>query len=656
MAVRRAWRIRRESPEEFENRTAPRLMLVGVALALAHVVLLGRLSNLQLARHKELSAESLTRWRGEGRTQTPTRGLIYDRNGALLVQNEPGFSVVVNPNRWFVGNSQNQDAKDLPEDRRAHALRVLAYHLSDADLKWIRDLDLSKYDQLVPEKKRKYRFPIRELVAWLPEATVEQLRQTTVDLAPPIPPELKKRKGALAQPLAELPGVSYPPAFRRSALNGTLASHILGFTERNGSNGLLGIELSQNSLLAGKKGKVTYEFDRFGMIPGTDQIHTKLVQGSNLYLTLDAELQHDVEQALGAAVRRHQAESGAAIVLDVKNGDVLAMASAPTYNLNEARLPKTSSAPDLKGRVNWALERVYEPGSTLKSLTIAAALEEKEVSLASTFQCNGSQKIATNTIHCAAHGSFPNGHGTQPLAGVLRHSCNVATAQCGAQLGPKKLYKYLTDFGMGEKTKVGLEGEEKGLLRNPERHAWRPIDIATISFGQGVSVTPLQLAAAYTVFADGRYHAPRLVRATRNAETGAIQEREPSPTHRVLSEQTAETMRQLLGSVMDEGTGQPAQLMGYTAGGKTGTAQIPEKGHYSNRFVASFVGLAPLKDPQFVVLTLIRDPKGADHFGGSVAGPVFKEIAERALMLRRTPHDREKQVAPKNKKAMTVEA
>ena len=648
MAVRRLRRVRRESPEEFEQRTAPRLMLVGVALAVVHVALLGRLGYLQIVRHRELSAESLTRWRAP-RQLIPARGLIYDRNGALLVKNEPGFSVIVDPNRWFVGNSQNPLAKDLPEDRRAHALRVLSHYFPEEELAWTRALDLSHRDP-------KHPFPVREVSKWVPEETIEKLRQTTVDLAPPIPAELKRRKGALVQLKAELPGVSYLPTARRAALNGTLASHILGFTNENGSTAWRGVELSQDSTLTGQIGKVTYEFDRMGMIPGTEQVRQKQVQGSHLVLTLDAELQHDVEQALGAAVARYHAEAGAAIVLDVKNGDVLAMASAPTYNINEARTPQKGVKPDTQPRTNWAMERFYEPGSTLKAMTIAAALEEKEVSLSSTFFCTGSRKIATNTIHCAAHGNFLHGHGTQPLAGVLSHSCNLATAECGARLGPKKLFEYLTDFGMGEKTKVGLPGEEKGILRDPERRPWGPIGLATISFGQGVSVTPLQLAAAYTVFADGRYRAPRLVRATRNAETGALQERPPSPTRRVLSEQTAEIMRQLLGGAIDEGTGQPAQLAGYTAGGKTGTAQIPERGHYGKRFVASFVGLAPLKDPQFVILTLIRDPKGADHYGGSVAGPVFKEIAERALLLRRMPHDRDATVVPKKKKAATVEA
>ncbi|MBB6049731.1 peptidoglycan D,D-transpeptidase FtsI family protein [Armatimonas rosea] len=644
MAVRRAHRFRRETPEEFEGRTGPRLLEVGLVLGAVHLLLLGRLAYVQLIRHDELKKESLTRWRAP-RTLTPTRGMIYDRNGALLVQNEPGFSVVVNPNRWCVHNSTNPKAHDSREERRAHVLRVLGSSLSPEDLAWIQGLDLSAYNPDHP-------FATRQVAEWISPETVEKLRQTTVNLAPPIPDDIKKKKGALAQPRAELPGVSYPPATRRRALNGTLAAHVLGFTESTGERAWRGVELSQNAILAGQPGKVTYEFDKLGMIQGTEQVRQKLVQGSHLYLTLDAELQHDAEQALGKALKQHRAEAGAVIVLDAHNGDVLAMASAPLYNTNAARTPVPGTKIDLKPRINWALERIYEPGSTLKAMTIAAALEEHEVTPETTFFCKGERKLGKDTIHCAAHGEFQHGHGTQNLKGVLSHSCNVATAEYGMRLGPQKLHRYLQDFGVGERTKVGLPAEEKGVLHDPAKKAWQPIDVATISFGQGVTLTPLQLAAAYTVFVDGRYHAPRLVAGVRSPETGLLQPRAVVPGRRVLSEETAAQMREMLGGVIDIGTGQPAQLDGYSAGGKTGTAQMAKDKSrgYSKRFVASFVGLAPLKDPQFVILTMIRDPKGPEHFGGSVAGPIFKEIAERALLLRRTPNDRPFASKDKDKK------
>ncbi|WP_394794818.1 peptidoglycan D,D-transpeptidase FtsI family protein [Armatimonas sp.] len=635
-------RSRRETPAEFERCTSSRLNKVALVLAAAHIFLLGRLAVIQIGRTKELTAESLTRWRAP-RTLPPTRGLIYDRSGALLVQNEPGFAVVVDPNRWFVGNSTNPKAKDLPEDRRAHALRVLGRFFPAEKLAWISQLDMSRHEH-------GKRLPTREVVRWVPEATIDQLRQVTVNLAPPIPASEKKRKGALALPQAELPGVSYPASTRRRALNGELAAHVLGFTEESGEHAWRGVELSQQNTLRGQTGKVSYAFDRMGMIPGSESIRQKLIHGSHLYLTLDAELQHDVEQALGAAVHKHAAEAGVAIVLDVHNGDVLAMASAPNYNTNTARTPDPTQKTDISTRNNWAVQSIYEPGSTLKSLTLAAALEEHEVTLNSQFYCNGARKIAKDTIHCAAHGEFQHGHGTQSLIGVLSHSCNLATAECGARLGDKKLHQYLQDFGIGEKTKVGLPSEAPGALHDPNRKLWSQISLANVSFGQGVSVTPLQLAAAYTVFADGRFHAPRLVRAVRAADTDTLKEAPIRPTRRVLSEDTAAKVRQMLGSAVEEGTGQPAQVNGYTAGGKTGTAQMAKDGYrgYSKRFVASFVGLVPLKDPQFVILTMIRDPKKGDHFGGSVAGPIFKEIAERALLLRRVPRD--SPLTPKNKK------
>ena len=642
-----ARRRRRETPEEFEHRTSGRLMKVAAVLAAVHVLLLGRLVSIQISRHKELKADSLTRWRAP-RTLPTTRGLIYDRTGALLVQNEPGFAVVVDPNRWFIGNSKNPKAKDLPKDRRDHALRVLGRFFPAEKLAW-----LTRPKLMQPQPGE--RLPTREIARWVPEQTIEDLRQATVNLAPALPESVKKKKGALALPLAELPGVSYPKSTRRRALNGELAAHVLGFTEESGEQAWRGVERSNQAILQGKKGKVTYEFDRKGKIAGTEQVRQKLIQGAHLYLTLDAELQHDVEQALGAAVHKHAAEAGVAIVLDANNGDVLAMASAPVYNINTARTPDPKRKNNLDERKNWAVESAYEPGSTLKSITLAAALEEHEVTLNTLFHCNGSRKIVTDTIHCAAHGEFQHGHGTQSLTGVLSHSCNVATTECADLLGDKKLYQYLQDFGIGQRTKVGLPHEVSGELRDPRSSPWKPIELATTSYGHGVSVTPIQLAAAYTVFADGHYHAPRLVRAVRDAETGAIRELPVRPARRVLSERTATQVRQMLGSVIDAGTGVPALVNGYTAGGKTGTARMNregQRGYYSDRFIASFVGLVPLQEPQFVILTMIRSPKKGGYYGGEVAGPIFKEIAERALLLRRIPRDRP--LTPKDKKRTKI--
>lgn len=655
MATPSPRRRTRETPEAFERRTSQRLGWICAGLVGTHIVLLGNLYRVQIARHAELSKESRQHWQVV-KTLRPERGLIYDRNGALLIQNEPGFAVVVNPNRWFHNNNPAPEVHDSPRDRRERALIALRRAFPKADLAALEKLDLSR----LPTKA----FPPFEVVSWITGEEVEALRQLGADLAPPIPPETRKAKGALAHPKEEIPGVGFPATTRRVALHGTRAAHILGFTDPRGNEARLGIESSQDAQLTGTAVKAKYEFDGFGLIPGTEQPvlekgmpaalrnRTRPIPGADITLTIDAELQHDVEQSLGAAVVRHQAEAGVAIVLDASNGDILAMASAPTYNINDARNPKDAPPQDHKSRRNWCVELPYEPGSTLKTLTIAAALEKKVVGPTATFHCTGARRILNNRIHCAAHGSFTHGHGTQDLAGVLTHSCNLATAECGERLGAKNLYRFLTDFGLGSRTKVGLPFEARGQLRNPSRSVWQPIDLANISFGQGLSVTPLQLAAAYTTFVDGTYHAPRLIQSYRQPDTGKRTDIAAVPGRRVLSEATAREMREMLRAVVERGTGQLAQMTGYTAGGKTGTAQISENGRYGGRYVASFIGLAPLDKPRFVILTMVRAPKGAEHFGGTVAGPVFKEIAEKALLLHRIPQDKrgDSQPDPNEKK------
>ncbi|MBC8102593.1 MAG: penicillin-binding protein 2, partial [Cytophagales bacterium] len=355
-------------------------------------------------------------------------------------------------------------------------------------------------------------------------------------------------------------------------------------------------------------------------------------------LTLDSDLQHAVQRSLAAACEKSHAAGGTAIVLDPKTGDILALANCPTYNVND----RARTSPEC--RMNRAVTAPFEPGSTLKVITAAAALEEHLVSASSDFYCTGRMKVGRRSIGCA-HGDQ---HGSESLNDVIKNSCNIATAQMGFKLGKTTLHRYEKLFGFGEKLESGLPGESRGLLTPPEQ--WSDIQLANVAFGQGISVTPLQLAAAYAAIAnDGVYLRPRIVRGVRNPDTEQVTP-DPIPQgRRVVSPQTAQEMRRMLQSVVDGGTGKLAQLDSYTAGGKTGTAQIAENGHYGGKFVASFVGMAPAAAPQFVVLVAITDPKGG-HYGGVVAGPVFKEICEKALIARRVPRDKAEHPAAKKRR------
>ena len=596
-AVRRPAAAAKAAPRRAVDTPVTRIRLVCVLLAALYGALLCQLVRIQWfarARYADGTQISKTRVRRDA----ALRGSLYDRAGRLLVTNDAGFRVTVDPNAWFQDNAKTPE--DSPVARRARTIAELTRRFPNA--KGLSRLPSEK--EVAPGTPRDSRFPPIDLVRFITPEQAGELR-----------------------PLA-LSGVGLYRAHRRRAIDGGFASHVVGSLNADG-HGESGVERSREADLHGADGKVRFLGDSRGVVPGTESVIAPLQNGSDLYLTLDASLQHDVEQALAAAVTKHHAESGVAVVLDTKTGDILALANVPTYNVNSRQgKPET--------RTNQAVTLVSEPGSTLKTITLASALQEGVVQTSSLFQCSGEAQVGNRRIHCASHAPFYHGHGTQSLEGVLKYSCNIATAQCGDRLGPARLEEYLRAFGFGARPRSGLPGESRGIM--PDE--WSRIKVANVSFGQGIAVSPLQLAAAYTTFVDGIYRSPRIVRGRRDPETGKMVPEPEAPSRRVLSPENAATMRHMLQSVVDGGTGTRAQLDRYYVGGKTGTAQIPEHGRYTNKYVASFVGLAPIGKPEFVILVSIRAPKG-EHWGGSVAGPVFKFIAERALLLRDLPTEKE---------------
>ena len=575
-----------------------RVMPIVGAVCLLYVGLAARLFVLQVMHHAVLTEQARTMHQ-KSLPLTARRGVLLDRNGTLLVRNEPACAIDLDPNLWFVSNSPKLPT-DSPNARKERTLAGLTQLLPNVD--------------------------VQNLVEGKPLSKGKSGRYRTLAIVSPISMELgKKIKDA------NLVGVAVRPITKRIALNGGLAPHVLGFTGHDGE-GLDGLENFLNKPLTGIKGKLSAEFDLHNQpIPGTVRTEEQAKNGRDVVLTLDARLQQTVQEKLQASCQAHKAEAGTAIVLDAKTGDILALANCPTYDVNDR-----AGAP-VSARVNRAVSSPFEPGSTLKMVTVAAALEEKKIAPDTTFYCGGSRAIGKRTIHCALHHPFEHGHGEETALDVIKNSCNVATAECAFRLGRTKLAAYDRAFGLGEKTGAGLPGESRGKMTRPE--TWSDIQIANVGFGQGISVTPLQLAAAYGVIAnDGVYQKPRIVWGAE--EANVLKGDKLEPGRRVVSPETAREMRKMLQAVVDGGTGTKAQLTGYTAGGKTGTAQIAEHGSYQNRkFVASFVGVAPMQNPRFVILVSITDPKG-EYYGGQVSAPVFKEIAEYALLARRVPHDK----------------
>ena len=352
---------------------------------------------------------------------------------------------------------------------------------------------------------------------------------------------------------------------------------------------------------------------------------------------------------MAQAVRQHHARNGVAIVLDPQTGEILALANSPGYDPNTPRpagkLDDAQAALLEARRRDHAVSDLYEPGSTLKTITASAILQEQGLGMMDQYvYCSPTLQVGKHVIHEAADALTRN-LGSQNLRGVLRVSSNVGMAQFGMGLGAKRLYEYEQKFGFLDKPGSGLPGEAASQLRSPDEFnhftgsmGWSNIQLANISFGQGVSVTPLQLAAAYAAIANGgTLMRPHILHAVRDgdAETPVA----PEPLRRVISPEVAAAVRSMLGTVVQAGTGEPAQIAGYTVGGKTGSAQVAgPRGYEEGHFVASFVGMYPLSQPRLVILCAVFEPQGI-HWGASVAAPVVHNIAKAAMLQLHIPPD-----------------
>jgi cell division protein FtsI (penicillin-binding protein 3) len=436
-----------------------------------------------------------------------------------------------------------------------------------------------------------------------------------------LPPPVAEQVRALREPglgLVSEPLRLYP--------NRELAAHVVGFEGVDG--GLEGIERALEGVLQGSAGKAVVGRDALGREVATPVVLQKPRPGQGVMLTLDANVQHAAEREIDAAYRRTGAKSAMAVVLDPRTGDVLAMAIRPTFNPNAFL-----DVPASDVWRNRAITDPFEPGSTFKAILAAAALEEGVVRPDDRiFGENGAITIARTTIHDWKK------YGWLSFAEVLQNSSNVGSIKVGLALGASRYHHYMTAFGFGAPTGLGLAGESRGLLREPPR--WSALSLPTMSIGQEISVTALQMVAAFGAIANGgTLLQPRLVRSLFDAEGRETRRFEPVPVRQVISPDTARTLTRLLVQVVDEGTGNRAAIPGYEVAGKTGTAQKldPATGRYSRApGVLSFVGFAPADEPRFVMLTLLDEPKTA-RWGSEAAAPIFAAIGREILRYLEIP-------------------
>ncbi|MFD0672017.1 stage V sporulation protein D [Cohnella sp. GCM10027633] len=549
-----------------------RLYAALIVIIIGFGALLFRLGYVQLWIGGEITKKAEDSWRRVIDYQ-PKRGEILDRNGVRLAYNVSTPTVMAIP-------VQVQDARETA--------RKLAQPLSMSEEQLYRLLTKrSKLVELKPGGRK---------------ITTEKAQQIR-DM--------------------QLPGIVIAEDNSRYYPFGTLASHVLGFAGSY-NQGLMGLELQYDERLTGISGGVNYLAEANGKaIPNSSDTFLPPKDGLTLELTIDQKIQSILERELDQAVLQYNPNSAIAIAMDPSTGEILAMGSRPTFDPGKYQ----ESKPEVYNR-NLPIWMTYEPGSTFKIITLAAAIEEGKVDLAHEhFYDPGYVDVAGAKLRCWKKG----GHGSQTFLEVVENSCNPGFVLLGQRLGKDMLFSYIKDFGFGKKTGIDLKGEENGILFKPSQVG--PVELATTSFGQGVSVTPIQqIAAVSAVINGGKLYKPYVSKAWIQPDTGMIlEEGKPQLVRQVISEETSKKVREALEKVVAQGTGRNAFLDGYRVGGKTGTAQKVVNGRYSpNEHIVSFIGFAPADDPKLIVYVAIDNPRGI-QFGGIVAAPVVHNIMADAL-------------------------
>lgn len=402
-----------------------------------------------------------------------------------------------------------------------------------------------------------------------------------------------------------------------------LLSHVLGYVGID-NQGLSGLELQYDKYLTGAAGAIKYYSDAKGKKIQLNESYVEPEDGMDIYLTVNYQIQASIERELSNAMKKYNATGAWSIAMEPSSGKILGLASYPSFNPNNYQ---NYSIEEINR--NLAIWASYEPGSTFKIVTVSSALNEGVLDLNDHFYDGGSIHVENARIKCWKHG----GHGDQTYLEVVQNSCNPGFVSIGQKLGKEKLFSYIDKFGFGEKTGVDLNGEGKGILFNLDKVG--PVELATTSFGQGVSVTALQqITAVSAAINGGTLYKPYIVDSIVEHETGEIiKKHNPIKVREVISKDTSKTIRMVLESVVALGTGRNAFIEGYRVGGKTGTAQKVNNGVYMvGNYIVSFIGFLPANDPKIIVYVAIDNPKGITQYGGTVSAPIAKSILVDAIV------------------------
>lgn len=571
-----------------------RFNLLGIFFAAFGLVIISQIVLIQVGPQSQKIKDISDLYKGEERTLQPIRGQIYDRWGHLLAGNTTVYQI----------GAELQ----LVKNPKTIALAVSIITGTDYDY-------VLRAASLDPESGAVYAV----LADYVTEEQKLRLDEMIEELnISPIPASGEEDAPSLA-------GLVFEPHLKRYYPEKQLASNIIGFVNREGK-GYFGIEEKYNDLLSGYPKDVWVPND-----PNRIESPTLLPEGASLILTIDREIQSSVQEILEGALLETGAKSGTIVVMQPETGEILAMASTPWINLNQFSdydLVFPGSTP-----FNRAVSQTYEPGSVFKVITMAAALDSKSVKPDTPFLDTGVYEIGGIYIRNWNLAAW----GPQTMLGCMQHSLNVCLAWVANEVGAPTYYEYLRKFGIGRLTGVDLAGEAAGRLKTPGDGDWYEADLGTNSFGQGVSVTPIQMLMAVSAIAnEGKMVVPHVLQAV--VDKGVQQEYNPQVAGSPISVETAQTLTEMLAVSLEEESSN-ALVEGYRIAGKTGTAEIPTPlGYTSSATNASFVGWGPTKDPQFLIYVWLEEPS-TSPWGSVVAAPVFRQVAERVIVLMNIPPD-----------------
>lgn len=568
-----------------------RIMLLYILLSIVMMALIGRLIYIQIFWSAELTAEAKAQ-QNKNIVIPAERGSILDRNGDKLAFSLKMYSVWAQPS----------------EITKPTETAALIAETLEADASPIVDKIITSTSNFV------------KVLTNLTKSEADLLRSKSIK------------------------GISITEDTKRMYPYHSLASHVIGNVNLDG-DGFLGIELYFNELLKGTSGLYHVTTDVYGrqLAYGEDTLNAP-TNGQSIKLTIDDSIQFFVEERLEEAMAQHLAKSVSAIIMDPKTGEIISLSSKPDYNLNEPRAKGTdideatwnAMTPDEKLEYwnktwkNKIISDTYEPGSTFKALIAAIALEEKLISLDTTFYCNGFKEVNGVKLHCV---SYPEGHGHQTFVQAFVNSCNPAFIEVGQKIGKDLMYEYFEKFGLFSKTNISLPAEANSIPIAKENVG--PVELATISYGHGINLTMIQMIRTMSALVNGGYLLePQVVSEVIDQDGKVVTTFEKKVVGQIISEETSSNIRTLLESAVKSGGGKKAYIEGIRVGGKSGTSQkFTENGYEDEVVVVSFVGIAPIDDPQYVVLVVVDEPK--DEFLGSlVAAPIVKNILEDILRYK----------------------